>query len=269
MGSLRDHLAEFCTRVLQLKRPELRAALVRWMTASIKTNRGKSKMWNVHGAAAAAAAAGLAPPAALGVNTTSDGYCSDGYLVNFSALLLRLAEPLYDLQCVQLLRVQPLYAKLKKTHLSAEETAAAAADATPRVQLASGCRECLALHEESTLLPFEAAALAAALERAGGRVSFESELFFLTHVALQQGPVALVEKFFRLNEQLHAAESRWNELRAQGIPANSYAGEQAEREMERLTALYLCIKTCLCTRTRPHLHLHSALWRLHVTEGHN
>ena len=234
----------------------MRAALVLWMTASVKSNRGKSKMWNVHGAAAAAAAAGLAPPLSLGVNTTSDGYCSDGYLVNFAALLLRLAEPLYDLQSGQLLRVQPLYAKLKNAHLLAEDTAAAASaaaaasnsDATPRVQLASGCRECLELHEETSLLPFEASVFAAALERSGHRVSFESELFFLTHVALQQGPVALIEKFFRLNEQLQAAENRWNELRAQGIPANSYAGEQSEREMERLTALYLCIKTCLCMR---------------------
>ena len=147
-----------------------------------------------------------------------------------------------------------LFRSLKNAHLLAEDTACASASTLPRVQLASGCRECLELHEESSLLPFEASAFAAALERAGRRVSFESELFFLTHVALQQGPVALVEKFFRLSEQLHAAENRWNELRAQGIPANSYTGEQSEREMERLTALYLCIKTCLCTRTCLHLH---------------
>ena len=194
MRTLTSRIAEVLRRQLESSgakegRAYGKGALVGWIVACVKANKGKSKLWNMH--------QGPVPLPVLGINAP-DGFSSDGCLVNFTSVLLQLAHPLLNLRASttkenSILHVQPCYARVTQAELGRV------------MHCNSGNTVCLELHDEATLLPFEESNQPPTppkpREQAqqNSSITLSTELFFAVHTLLRAGPLSLYEKFIQLN----------------------------------------------------------------------
>lgn len=202
---------------------DVRSKMLDWIGKCLHANVPRGQIWNTH-----------QMQSMFGNMTTAP----DSFSVNLAGVLLRLCQPLLKPQ-LKVLIVDPTYCSVKETEKAAKG-----------VHMKDSEKETCLLPVEENEEHLEA-----------DKYNFVTECFFMTHKAIDLGFRVCVEKFFRMNRELH---------RLQGAYQDALAGGGADvsgnimQMLSSQTQQFLCLQNLLREPSTDQLLLQfyeaSAIW---------
>uniref|UniRef100_A0A182Y3P4 Ubiquitin conjugation factor E4 A n=1 Tax=Anopheles stephensi TaxID=30069 RepID=A0A182Y3P4_ANOST len=203
---------------------DVRSKMLDWIGRCLHANVPRGQIWNTHH--------GMGM---FGNQTTSP----DSFSINLAGVLLHLCQPLLKPQ-LKVLMVDPTYCAVKEAD---KETKAV---------------HMLDAEKETCLLPLEDDK-EQRLE--AEKYNFITECFFMTHKAIDLGYRVCIEKFFRMNRELHRLQTMYYEMMAQnGADVPNDLVQMVSSHMQQ----FLCLQNVLLEPETDELLLQfyeaSAIW---------
>ncbi|KAF5280710.1 hypothetical protein FQR65_LT15000 [Abscondita terminalis] len=190
---------------------ETRCMILTWFGNCLKGNVDRGKLWNTH---------------IPDFNPSNFNTVSDGFMINFIMVLLRLCWPFSAHNNIEkILKVDPTYCAVANDECPAKEI------------------HLLDMSKETCLIPCEELQ-----ERPTSTIyNFVTECFFMEHRALDLGFRVINEKLVRLNQEMSRIERAYQEAVNQAGPMNEIADSIKQRMSSELSK-YLSIK---CVMSEP------------------
>ncbi|CAH0547613.1 unnamed protein product [Brassicogethes aeneus] len=207
MKNLTQHIHSFFLTLLK-KSPTTKDTILRWLGDCLKNNAYRGKIWNAH-----------APPEMNPANYTT---VTDGYMVNFCSVMLRLCEPFSaNFRDKKILKVDPTYCAVPEEKL--KETGIHMSD----------------LSKETCVLPVENTDGVDEQRPHSKSFNFVTECFFMAHRAMDLGFRVGVDKLIKMNHEMGRLERTLNDAMAGG--GNDAMQDMRER-MNKEISKYFCLK---------------------------
>lgn len=207
---------------------DVRSKILDWIGKCLHANVPRGQIWNTHQV-----------QNIFGNLTTAP----DSFSVNLAGVLLRLCQPLLKPQ-LKVLIVDPTYCAVKEPEKGAKS-----------VHMQDTEKETCLLPVEENETRLEA-----------DKYNFVTECFFMTHKAIDLGFRVCIEKFFRMNRELHRLQGAYQDTLAGGGMAGNGA-DVANNIMQMLssqTQQFLCLQNMLREPVTDQLLLQfyeaSAIW---------
>ncbi|XP_058813018.1 ubiquitin conjugation factor E4 A [Topomyia yanbarensis] len=208
---------------------DVRSKILTWIGKCLHANLPRGQIWNTHQV-----------QSIFGNLTTAP----DSFSVNLAGVLLRLCQPLLKPQ-LKVLIVDPTYCAVKEPEKSIKG-----------VHMQDTEKETCLLPVEENETRLEA-----------DKYNFVTECFFMTHKAIDLGYRVCIEKFFRMNRELHRLQSAYQDTMVGGALAGAGGTDVANNIMQMLssqTQQFLCLQNLLREPTTDQLLLQfyeaSAIW---------
>lgn len=204
---------------------DVRSKILSWIGNCLHANVPRGQIWNTH-----------QMQNVFGNLTTAP----DSFSVNLAGVLLRLCQPLLKPQ-LKVLIVDPTYCAVREPDKAAKGV---------------HMRD---TEKETCLLPVDEAE--ARLD--ADKYNFVTECFFMTHKAIDLGFRVCIEKFFRMNRELHRLQSAYQDT----LGGGGSGADVANNIMQMLssqTQQFLCLQNLLREPATDQLLLQfyeaSAIW---------
>ncbi|XP_053669699.1 ubiquitin conjugation factor E4 A [Anopheles nili] len=203
---------------------DVRGKILDWIGKCLHENVPRGQIWNTHHGMGMFA-----------TQTTSP----DSFSINLAGVLLRLCQPLLKPQ-LKVLIVDPTYCAVRDSDKTVKGV------------------HMLDTEKETCLLPLEDDQ-EQRLE--AERYNFVTECFFMTHKAIDLGFRVCIEKFFRMNRELHRLQTMYYDMVAQnGADVPSDLMQMVSSQMQQ----FLCLQNVLLEPATDQLLLQfyeaSAIW---------
>ncbi|XP_038065651.1 ubiquitin conjugation factor E4 A-like isoform X3 [Patiria miniata] len=210
--------------------------LLSWLGNCLHANAGRGKLWSRE------------------MQNFGQVYASDAFFMNLGAVMVRFCAPFTAPDSSKILSVDLSYSRLELSSTAGEEE-----------------MNDKGVHLRG--LPKETCLIKLADDTEGGRnptaspalptnppYKFTTEVFFLAQRCLNLGYHSVLERFNRLNRELHRIQEVYQEMQRLGAAGGSNpAVERLREQMDIAMALFLSLKTALL---EPQLIQHS--WNLHL-----
>lgn len=192
----------------------VRNRMLSWLGNCLKANIDRGKLWNVQ----------QMPE----FNPNNYTTVSDGFMINFAAVLMRLCQPFCSPgNEKKILKVDPTYCAVENEQCSQRNV------------------HMFDLSKETCLIPNTAEDSDVVPPRdTVGTYNFMTECFFMGHKALELGFAVTVDKLVRLNQEMGRIERVYNDAVGQSGGHADVADAIKQRMSTELTK-YLSIKTAL------------------------
>ncbi|XP_058461045.1 ubiquitin conjugation factor E4 A [Malaya genurostris] len=205
---------------------DVRSKILTWIGRCLHANAPRGQIWNTHQA-----------QNIFGNLTTAP----DSFSVNLAGLLLRLCQPLLKPQ-LKVLIVDPTYCAVKEPQKQAKG-----------VHMQDTEKETCLLPVDENESRLEA-----------DKYNFVTECFFMTHKAIDLGFRVCIEKFFRMNREMHRLQSAYQDTLAGGSAGGSDVGNSIMQMLSSQAQQFLCLQNSLEEPTTDLLLLQfyeaSAIW---------
>ncbi|XP_053685325.1 ubiquitin conjugation factor E4 A [Sabethes cyaneus] len=207
---------------------DVRSKILDWIGKCLHANVPRGQIWNTHQVQNIFGNMSTAP---------------DSFSINLAGVLLRLCQPLLK-PTLKVLIVDPTYCAVKQQDKEAKGV------------------HMLDTEKETCLLPVDENEIRLEADK----YNFVTECFFMTHKAIDLGFRVCIEKFFRMNRELHRLQGAYQDTLAGGGLAGGGA-DVANNIMQMLsgqTQQFLCLQNLLREPTTDQLLLQfyeaSAIW---------
>ncbi|XP_063221072.1 ubiquitin conjugation factor E4 A [Bacillus rossius redtenbacheri] len=214
VGSINEGLCKIFHNMLKCS-PEAKSRTVRWFRDCLQANTGRGKLWSAHS-----------------VDLTS---VSEGFMLNLSAVLLRLCRPFCS-DPEKYLRIDPTYCSVEEHGLASET--------------------CLIPAEEGVQRP------------AAGSFNFITECFFLAHRALDLSFRVTLDHLMRINQELAQIQRSLADAQSQVAPDGLDLLQAMHARMKEKMTRYLSLRGALMEPTAMEgmvcLHVATAVWLVQV-----
>ncbi|XP_033641514.1 ubiquitin conjugation factor E4 A-like [Asterias rubens] len=201
--------------------------LLAWLGNCLHCNSGRGKLWSRE------------------MPNFGQTYASDSFFMNLSAVMVRFCAPFTSSESSKILDVDLSYSRLELSDGADDEEMK-----TKGVHLRGLPAEtCLIqLEDDAPGLP------------TNPPYKFTTEVFFITQRCLNMGFHSVLEKFNRLNKELHRVQEAYQEMTRLGTAgARNPAIERMREQMDIAMSLFLSLRASLL---EPKLIQHS--WDLHI-----
>lgn len=183
---------------------ETRDNMMSWMGSAISTNVKRGQIWNSHASSV------------LGNFTTAP----DSFMIGLAGVLLRLCKPLMKPQ-LKVLNVDPTYCAVTAADTNAKQ-----------VHLKD-------FDKETCLIPFDEDE-----ERiTAKKYNFITEIFFMTQKAVDLSYRVCIEKFMRMNREIHRIQSAYQDAMQGG--GSSDVAENIMSTLTRHSQQLLCLQNSI------------------------
>ncbi|XP_058800280.1 ubiquitin conjugation factor E4 A [Phymastichus coffea] len=229
LDSLSESMHKVFHTLLKVSR-EVRHLTLSWLGDCLHANANRGKFWNFHN------------NMDLSITTVSDGF-----MLNLGNVLLRLCQPFCSKpDDTKILKIDPTYC---------------AAEAKDNAQAREKGIHMKGMHTETCLIPTsEGETRPVAIS-----FSFVTECFFLTHRALDLGYRVILEKLFKISQDLARTQRLYNETR---VNANSEVNEFISQRLQSEMTKYLTYRASLLSPESLSLlakfHAATAFWLMQV-----
>ncbi|XP_013783163.1 ubiquitin conjugation factor E4 A-like isoform X1 [Limulus polyphemus] len=212
--------------------PEVRHKTMKWIGDCLHANSERSKLWNFHFE-----------------EVFGSVQASDGFMLNFGSVLLRLCKPFSLPDSPKILKVNPTYC---------------AAEASGDGEAKNKNLHLRDLSKETFLVP--SSENQAVLVKCDS-FNFSTEVFYATHCAIDLGFKVVHERLVKLNQHLAQIQGFYEDARLQG-GNSSDAVQRLQEKMERGMMKFLSLKAALLEPETLSLmlqfHLTTAAWLCQV-----
>lgn len=212
--------------------PETRHKLLTWIGCCLQANNDRAKLWNNQ------------LPEIFGIIQSSDGF-----MLNFGAVLLKLCKPFSDPFSPKLLKINPTYCGAQALNDK---------DALER------CIHLKDLNKETFVIPAEENNMP---DVQNVKYNFPTECFFATHRALTLGFHVVHERLVKLSQELGRIQRVYEEARIQGGESSDVV-QRIKENMDKGMTKFLSIKAALLEPQTLDLmlkfHIATATWLINV-----
>lgn len=228
---INDNMHQLFLTLLKIS-PQTKHKVLKWFADCLHANASRGKLSNAH------------QEDFLGMigNLT----VSDGYMLNVSAVLLRLCQPFISDMNNKILKIDPTYCAAK---ITSEEEAQ-----RKGVHMHN-------LHSETCFLPSEED------RPVSENFNFITECYFLAQKSCDLGFRVCVEKLMKINHDLARIQRAYNDAQALG-GANHEVAEAIQERMETEMTKYLSLRAALIEPKSldlyARLHVTSARWLIQI-----
>lgn len=193
---------------------DVRGQMLDWISLCLSKNMARGQLWNAHN------------PAALlgGIKTVPDSF-----MIGLCGILLRLCKPLLR-PTFKVLDVDPTYCAVVEADRLARGVHMIGAD------------------KETCLRPIDENEL----RRTSVTYNFVTEVFYMTHKAIDLGYRVCIDRFFQMNREIGRLQTGYQDAQAQG----SGAAENIMQVLKAQMPQFLCLQNLIIEPVNDQLLLH-------------
>ncbi|XP_067133365.1 ubiquitin conjugation factor E4 A [Centruroides vittatus] len=212
--------------------PETKHKLLTWIGCCLQANNDRAKLWNNQ------------LPEIFGIVQSSDGF-----MLNFGAVLLKLCSPFSQPFSPKLLKINPTYCAARALNNE---------DARERsIHLKDLNKETFVIPSEENELP----------DVRNTKYNFPTECFFATHRALALGFHVVHERLVKLSQELGRIQRVYEEARIQGGESADVV-QRIKENMDKGMTKFLSVKAALLEPqtldSMLKFHIATATWLINV-----
>ncbi|XP_030751488.1 ubiquitin conjugation factor E4 A isoform X2 [Sitophilus oryzae] len=206
LDKLNEHIHNFLLVLLKCNNA-VRNKVLNWLGGCLKYNVDRGKLWNSQ-----------APPELNPANYTT---VSDGFMINFCSILLRLCRPFCsNFKEKKILKVDPTY------------------PAVPNNKADSKGVHMYDLSSETCFIPVESSEDLEELRETAEKYNFITESFFMAHKALDLGYRVAVDRMMKMSHEMGRLERAYRDAVQQSGHGSDVATSMHDRLISQLTKFF-------------------------------